>query len=128
MYSESSIVNTFLSAQINLKMLHWVTTIYSLHKATEFLYDSLVEKTDKFIEVLQGGRKHRIKFEGKSIQTGKFTYKSAKKDTHRLLLGLREFLLVNLSACIKPSETELLNIRDEMLADVDQTLYLLTLS
>jgi hypothetical protein len=126
--TEGEIVHTLLEVQIQIKLMHWVTTSYSMHKATDFLYSSIAEKTDTFVEALQGARKHRVKFEEKDIRVWHaYTSKDVKKDMSSLLSNFRKFLVNDLGNAILPTEPELKNLRDEMLSDVDQAIYLCSL-
>ena len=116
------IVHSFLEFQIALKIYHWQTASYSRHKASDALFGSLSEKIDRFVECLQGSRDRKIKFRtDRAIELKNYSDKDA-------VLLLREFeawLNKNLSKSIR--EKDLLNIRDEILADVHQALYLFTL-
>lgn len=113
-----------LGLQNQLRMLHWGTSSYAEHKALGKAYEALDGLIDTFIETWMG-------IHGKSLKTVKLElnpYKPGAAD--RLLDQAVEFLTgeldVALRSPIKPN-TDLLNIRDEMLGVINHTKYLLTL-
>ena len=77
---------------------------------------------DKFVEVIQGSRDERISI---NSQIKLKTYSDTEINT--LLDAFTYWLNHKLDQFLKPSETDLRNIRDEMLAVVNQTKYLFTL-
>ena len=112
----------FLNFRDNMKIYHWQTTSYARHKASCELIESLDEKTDKFIEVIQGCRKSLLiitsKFE-------KFNLDNQSDDSaYELLVNFKLWLENVLPKYILENEIELLNIKDDILADVDKTIYL----
>ncbi len=100
------------------KLHHWNTTSYAKHKATDCLNSSLEELVDKFVEVFIG--KYEVKPMVKKIRITDGDLSDAGFILY--LKATVEFLngLPNL-------ESDLLNIRDELLAEINKTLYLLSL-
>jgi len=117
------IIKVFFNMTCMIKLYHWQTKIYSRHKATDSLHSDLLSFTDKFIEVYIGryGRPH---FD-KNFQIN--VSELSEDDAHKLLHRFVDFLKNELPKSLKKSDTDLLNIRDEILATVHQTLYLFTL-
>lgn len=117
----NSIVHTLLSFQIQLKTYHWQTINYSRHKATDNLGNFMAEAIDLFVEAMQGRMEKRVKFSGpkKVIRLSNFNDKSGE----RLLKSFAKWLENDLTPVVK-GDPELLNLKDEMLAQVNQTLYL----
>lgn len=116
----------FLELLITIKLFHWKTTSYATHKATDELYSKLNEDIDKFIEVLLGKTGVRTNLLNKhtiSLVDLSTTDQLVKKINiyKRCLVGL-----TNNSFISSMSNTDLLNIRDEILGDLNQFLYLLT--
>ena len=106
-----------------IKIYHWQTKSYSRHKATDSLVDNLSSKLDKFVEVMQGSRMKRIVIS----KTNKFVFENeTDNNAVKLLTEFRNWLENILPKYLEKSDTELLNIRDDILADVNQTLYLFT--
>jgi hypothetical protein len=122
---KSDIVKMFLEVLNMIKLYHWKTHSFSQHKATDELYGRISENTDKFIEVLMGKDQSRIQMiESKIdlIDPNKLT------DFKDRIYKFREFL-ENMNIYFdKHNDTDLLNIRDEMLSDINQFLYLLSMN
>jgi len=122
---KSEIVKMFLEVLNMIKLYHWKTHSFSQHKATDELYDRISTNTDKFIEVLMGKDQSRIQMiESKIdlIDPNKLT--DFKDRIHKF----REFLEDMDIYFDKRNDSDLLNIRDEMLGDINQFLYLLSMN
>lgn len=120
---KTHIVNTFFDMLNTIKLYHWNTKKYPEHKATDELYEHLNEHIDKFVEVLLGKDASRI-HHSKSHVT-KCT------NTHQIKKKIHEYqdFLIRMNQVLDPKrDTDLLNIRDEILGDLNQFLYLLTLN
>ena len=116
----------FFEMLLMVKLFHWKTHSYATHKATDELYDKLNDDIDKFIEVLLGKTGSRIDLMGhKSISlidlNSPEQLKSKIESFKSYLVGL-----TNNKALSSMTNTDLLNIRDEILGDMNQFLYLLT--
>ena len=121
--TKSHIVRTFLEMINVVKLYHWKTHSYDEHKATDELHSNLNEHVDKFVEVFLGKDKSRIQNWDKKMEIIQF--ESSVKFKERVY-EYREFLM-NLSRCLDTTkDSDLLNIRDEILGDLNQFLYLLT--
>ena len=123
---EKQVTVTFLEMLLMVKLFHWKTYSYATHKATDELYDSLNEHMDKFIEVLLGKTGNRIDLlNNKKISLIDL---SSPEQLKTRVEGFKSYLvsLTNNRALLNMSNTDLLNIRDEILGDLNQFLYLLT--
>jgi hypothetical protein len=118
--SLEELVKFFFTLQLNIKMYHWNTNSYSRHKATDEFGEKLLGLIDKFVEVYIG--RYRIKPTACNIKIDS-SYLT-DEGSENLLLRARNFLQ-ELDKIVK--DTELLNIRDEFLAEINQTLYLFQL-
>lgn len=97
---------------------------FGRHKATDDLVDRLDDNIDKFTEAYMG-RYGRPKFTSK---TGKLqVYDATDKKAPQLLSEIVQWLTRDLTRLLKKEDTDLLNIRDEILGDVQQARYLFTL-
>ena len=124
---ESNIVCKFLEMLNNIKLYHWKTYSYATHKATDELYASLGVNIDKFVEVLLGKAQNRIKLRTKSIPVKDMNSPQEFKreiDSYKsYLVGLSNNKALGAGGM---TNSDLLNIRDEILADLNQFLYLFT--
>ena len=119
----SEIVLALVKIQVQFRFMHWQTTSFSQHKAYGEIYESLDENIDDFVEACMG--KHgRPKFLGGYTIDG--------EDLEEIELG--EFLtqiegfLISFTEIYDPqADSDLLNIRDEMLSEINKLKYLLTL-
>ena len=124
---EKEIIVFFLEMLNTIKLYHWKTYSYATHKATDELYSKLGEKTDKFVEILLGKFGNRANL---------LTTKSIPiKDMHspeqfKREIGVYKNYLVGLTshpAMKLMTNTDLINVRDDILADLNQFLYLFTM-
>ena len=122
---KSHIVRVMLEMLNTVKLYHWKTRSYSQHKATDELYERLNENIDKFVEVLLGKSSSRINMVEKNIYLKDY---SETSDFKQKIYEFREFLK-DLSIYFNDrNDSDLLSIRDDILADINQFLYLMTLS
>jgi DNA-binding ferritin-like protein len=116
------IVNTFLEMLHTIKLYHWNTKKYPEHKATDELYEHLNEHIDRFVEIMLGKDASRIH----NVQS-----RICKcHNSHQLKQKIHDYqqFLINMNQHLdNKRDTDLLNVRDEILADLNQFLYLLTL-
>jgi DNA-binding ferritin-like protein len=119
----AKIVLFFFELQLNLKMYHWTTESYANHKTTNKLLDKLSDLIDSFVEKSMGAFTRPVLKSGSSIPIQNMT----KTKYVKLLKTAQEYLRGDLEKMISKN-SELLNLRDEMLAELDQSLYFATLS
>jgi len=120
----AEIVCLMMTLRDQVKIYHWQTMSFPRHKATDELVGKLDENIDKFTEVYMG-KYGRPKFGGRTsmIKIRNFHDQEAPA----LLKSAIDWLTHKLPKHLKSGDTDLLNIRDEILADLNQTLYLFTL-
>jgi hypothetical protein len=107
-----------------VKIYHWQTMSFPRHKATDELVGKLDDNIDKFVEVYMG-KYGRPKLSGR---TGTIKIRNFHdKEAPALLQSAIDWLTHKLPKHLKNTDTDLLNIRDEIIADLNQTLYLFTL-
>ena len=113
----------FIYIRDQLKLYHWMTKSYARHKSSDALVDSLSEKMDKFIETIQGIHSKRLSI---PKNRNNMTFKNENDNSIIVILEqFKEWLIFELPKFIKKN-TDLLNIRDDILSDVNNTLYLFT--
>lgn len=105
-----------------LKIYHWGTDSYSKHKALGDAYDKLNEIVDEFVEIFLGKN-------GKNVESMSINLVSESEiDINSAISEISSFLINELPKSLKEDDSDLLNLRDEMLAVINKTKYLLTLS
>ncbi len=126
-YSRENIISLCLQILNTVKLYHWKTMKYSEHKATDELYGELNDKIDEFVEVLIGKDGKRINLsEKKSIKVDDFNNSNAFKN---YIEKSKKYLInmTNNKNISTPENTDLMNIRDEILGILNKFTYLLTL-
>ena len=123
---QKQITVVFLEMLMMVKLFHWKTHSYATHKATDKLYDDLNDNMDKFIEVLLGKTGSRIDLMGK--KTISLIDLNSQESLKSKIMSLKSYLvgLDNNKALSTMSNSDLFNIRDEILGDLNKFLYLLT--
>lgn len=144
MNNAALVMLSFFQIQNTIKFSHWRTKSYSEHKALDGFLESFLDNMDKFIEVWQG-KYGRIDIPKKSVDM--VVHKINGKDLVRyldVLLGFfggeksgscnsfkisgnRDYCGITIMDIIKSRDSDLLNIRDEIMSSINQLKYLLTL-
>jgi hypothetical protein len=119
----AEIIILMMTIRDQIKIYHWQTMSYPRHKATDNLVDKLDKSIDTFVEVFLGkyGRPNFKKTA--SIKIHNFH----DKDGPAFLKSATRWLTKDLPKLLDKDDTDLLNIRDELLADLNQSKYLFTL-
>jgi DNA-binding ferritin-like protein len=120
---KSQIVHTFIEMLNIVKLYHWRTKSFSRHKATDELYSQLNENIDKFVEVFLGKDESRIQQWDQKVMVPQYNKVKEFKDK---IYEFREFLIDLTGILDAKRDSDLLNIRDEILGDINQFLYLMT--
>ena len=115
-------ITNFLTLQNQMRVFHWQTQktpgSFAQHEAFGTAYDELDPLIDDFIEIYQGKK-------GKLMANGTFNISLHNLDENPEAF-IDEFVdyLVNIvPQRLDDADTDLLNIRDEMLAILNQTKY-----
>jgi hypothetical protein len=117
-----SIVTAMLTIRNQIKLYHWQTKSFARHKATDDFVSDLDGKIDEFVEIYMG--KYGRPMVTDSIKLSNFTESGARAFVAKQTKYLSDVLPKKL----RPEDTDLLNIRDEILGLVNKTLYLFTLA
>lgn len=120
------IITTFMELEMTTQLYHWTTTKYSRHIGSDKLFKNLLETIDKFIEVYIGiysRNDKKLLASNDSITVKKLN----DDDFIKYLSKIKKFLSTDLIKILSPSDTDLFNIRDELLAHINQSLYLFSL-
>ena len=123
---QKEITVVFFEILLMVKLYHWKTTSYATHKATDELYSKLNDDIDKFIEILLGKTNSRIDLMGH--KTISLIDLSSPEQLKREIDEFKGYLIrLNDNKAMKlMSNTDLYNIRDTILGDLNQFLYLLS--
>lgn len=108
-----------------VKIYHWQTVKYPRHIATNDLLPKLDTNIDQFVEVYIG-KYGRPKFSGRTSSIKLINYND--KDAPQFIKEAIHWLSHKLPKHLKKEDTDLLNIRDTILADLNQVAYLFTLN
>lgn len=120
-----SIIKIFFHMTTTIKLYHWQTLSYPRHKATCDLLAAILPLIDTFVETYMG-RYQRPRFESgfkMNIQELKDNDDSAPS----LIKDYIFYLQNDLPKYVENNDTDLLNIRDEIVSNLNKTLYLFTL-
>ena len=116
------IVTTFFNIRDQIKLYHWQTKSFAEHKATDDLVGTLDANIDKFVESYMGRY-------GRPYVKRTLPVKNLTVSGVRAFIGNSDEWMTNkLPRMLKKTDSDLLNIRDEILADLNQVKYLFTLS
>lgn len=117
--SSNPLIGKLMGCQQSLAMCHWLTTSFAEHKALGEAYETLADSLDNFVETLIGAKSRSVLSGIKQLQI--------TTDVDEALNELEGTLRDDVEEEVEEAETALLNIRDDMLALVQHTRYLLTL-
>ena len=125
--TEKTIALTFIEMLNTIKLHHWKTMSFATHKATDELYSKLNENIDTFVEIMLGKSGGRINLTNvRSIPVYDFNDETSFK---RKIESYRAFLTnLTMNSSIMHDNTDLFNVRDELLGNLNQFMYLLTFS
>jgi len=123
---QKEITVVFLEILLMVKLYHWKTHSYATHKATDDLYSKLNANIDEFTEVLLG--KSGIRTNLTEKRNIRLVDLSSSESLKREVEKFKSYLVnLNNNKTMKlMSNTDLYNIRDTILGDLNQFLYLLT--
>jgi hypothetical protein len=120
-YTSSKMVARFMGIIDTIKLFHWKTTQYALHKATDELHGSLSSKVDDFVEQLMGILSKRIDIDPSTLHVHNC------KDLEEFIKHIIGFKLYLEKMQFPTPQYDLFTVRDEMLGSVNKFLYLSSL-
>lgn len=118
----NEILQFLVSHTTQIRLYHWKTKSFSRHKATDKYLEKIDPIVDSVIESLQGGRQTRI--------TDNFTAKFVCLTDHNSIDYLNQcrlWLENRFPLLLEDNETDVLNLRDEILASLTRLMYVFTL-
>ena len=104
---------------------HWQTKSFARHKGSDQLLDNLTDFIDKFMEIYFG-KYGRVNYPSKSnIVVGNMSDDEALQFLNEMV----DYFIYKVPSYVNATtDTDLLNIRDEILAGINQVKYLFTLN
>ena len=123
---QKEITVRFLEMLLLIKLFHWKTTSYPKHKSTDDLYTKFNLNMDTFVEILLG--KTGMRTQLTSDKTIRLNDLNSIEELKREVNAFKAYLVsLNDNAAMKKMlNTDLFNIRDTILGDMNQFLYLLS--
>ena len=117
------VASKLVQVQTQLRFYHWQTKSYARHQAYGGTYDAMDDLIDSFVEAMMGKYGRPVFSETFSIMFQDLSSVSLQQ----FVDGVCQFL-VGMSDQLDPRmDTDLLNLRDEMLALINKSKYLFTL-
>lgn len=119
------IILNLIKLQNQLRINHWQTESYAQHKAFGKAYENLEGLLDNLVEIHQG-KYGRISYSSPaSIEL----VNMKELDIDRVLVEATDYLSSEFGNDVDPQkDTDCLNIRDEILSELNKLKYLLTLN
>lgn len=116
----SRIIAQLIYLQLQMRIYHWQTKSYARHKAFGKFYDALGDLLDKFVETYQGVY-GRVAF----AQSLDLRNLDESTDIEKILTNAISMLSNEMEDI--QANSDLLNIRDEIVGEMNHLRYLLTL-
>lgn len=122
MMSSKSLVEFFFSIEKSIKLYHWQTKMYSRHIATDNLVTIIAAIADRFMETYQG-KYGKLSLNSSVVNVQTLNDSTATNYLQEVASVLESF---EEKGFVGKNDTELLNIRDELLGEINKTIYLFT--
>jgi len=116
-----SLASTLLGFVVQIHVFHWLSPTYAQHKTLGKLYENIHEMADEFVEKYMGRY-------GKNIGQNSASIISYNGEDLMETINTFESFLISLTDELSPTDTDLLNVRDDMLGEIHRAKYLLTLN
>lgn len=118
-------VNFFFTLREQIKLYHWQTKSFARHKATDDVIKALDESIDTYVETYMGkyGRP-KLTARSNTVRIRNLSESTVVSFIKAAIRTLQGPLVAGLDAKL---DTDLFNVRDEMLGELNKLLYLFTL-
>ena len=111
-------IQDIVQLQVQVKFFHWQTKIYSKHIALDGLFDAIIGNIDEFTEIAMG-KYGRIEVAGLS-----YTFINVSDENVISVVDGAIDMCTKLTDSLDAKvDTDLLNLRDELLGKLNQTKY-----
>ena len=122
--TSGDVILFFMNMLTTVKLYHWKTMSYATHKATDELYEELNKYVDEFVEVMIG---HKGGVRATLPRTNVKIYDCASKEEFSRKIEEYKEVLVGLTSRFGGKKnSDLLNIRDEILGALNKSLYVMS--
>ena len=118
--SSKALVEFFFSIEKSIKLYHWQTKFYSRHKSTDNLVDIIASISDKFMETYQG-KYGKLSLNSTEIKVTSLNDSNVVSYLEEIASVLESFVE---KGFVSEKDTDLLNIRDELLGEINKSMYL----
>lgn len=118
----NKIIQNLLTLLNQLKYYHWGTDSYARHQALNEAYNGLNTLIDEFVEVYLGKYGKDLSPISINIRT------ESELDIDSALNEISNYFSNELTNELSENDTDLLNLKDEMLTIINKTKYLFTLN
>jgi DNA-binding ferritin-like protein len=115
-------IGSLIAMQNQFRVFHWQTESFAQHKAFGEAYETLEGLIDNFVEIYQGKNGIQNPADGLKIKL-----ENLDNDPVEMIDVFIDYLQDDLTSMVDKKDTDLLNIRDEMLGVLNKTKYLLML-
>ncbi len=115
-------IGSLIAMQNQFRVFHWQTKSFAQHKAFGEAYEGLDGLIDEFVEIYQGKNGIQNPADGLKIKL-----ENLDDNPVDMIDVFIEFLKDELREELDKDDTDLLNIRDEMMGLLNKTKYLLLL-
>lgn len=122
-----NIVMVIMTVRDQLKIYHWQTSNYARHKSCDHFVNFLTGIMDKLVETIQGARENRLIINENNQENNIFLINQTDNSIIDLLKTFKLWLNICLPKYFLETDTDLFSIRDEILVELNKTLYLFSL-
>lgn len=122
-----SVIAHFLNFLTTLKLFHWDTFIHAEHVASDDIYSKMQAHTDQYVEVMLGKMAQKSAAHVSALRRPFSLQSSPLAMQHEVKRFLDYLNRLSAESRNRPDHSDLESIRDNMRADLNQFLYLLTM-
>ena len=116
------IVQPMMEFRGQIKLYHWKTSSFARHKGTDKFLEKYDKLFDEFVEVMSGYRNEKVQ-DNFTVSYKKLTDATAEN----YVIKFRGWVCNKLPTFLYEHETDLMNLKDEILANTNRLLYLMRL-
>ena len=116
------IVQPMMEFRGQIKLYHWKTSSFSRHIGTDKFLEKYDKLFDEFVEVMCGHRNERVQ-DNFTVSYKKLTDATAEN----YVIKFRDWICQKLPSLLYEHETDLMNLKDEILSNTNKLLYLMRL-